>query len=177
VGAAAGGASAGQQASFAARLGPLLEHAAKQLGVSARVLLAQAALETGWGRSVVGNNVFGIKAGPAWSGAAVTAATHEVENGRSVPQTAAFRAYGSLAEAVHDFVSLIAGSSRYRAAIGAGDDAKGYAAALIKGGYATDGNYPAKLAGVAASPAIGAAFTGPIPLLPPDFAGGESRAS
>ncbi|HTV89775.1 MAG TPA: glucosaminidase domain-containing protein, partial [Stellaceae bacterium] len=168
---------AAQMAAFAGRLGPLLDGAARQIGVSARVLLAQAALETGWGRSVVGNNVFGVKAGSTWSGSQVEAATHEVEGGRSVSQTASFRSYGSLEDAVRDFVSLVGGSSRYRAALGAGDNARNYAEGLIKGGYATDGDYPAKLAAVAASPAIEAAVTGPIPLLPPNFAGNESRAS
>jgi peptidoglycan hydrolase FlgJ len=181
---AAGGSGAGNStaastaeiAAFSGRLGPLLEPAARQLGVSPRVLLAQAALETGWGRSVVGNNIFGIKAGRSWPGAQVRAPTHEIENGKSVAETAAFRAYSSLADAVHDFVSLVGGSSRYRAALGSGDNARGYAQALIAGGYATDGDYPAKLATVAASPAIEAAFTGPIPLLPPGFANDGSRS-
>jgi flagellar protein FlgJ len=172
-----GAASSTQMTYFARRLGPLLQEAAQRLGVSARVLLAQAALETGWGRAVVGNNVFGIKAGSTWSGARVTAATHEVENGRSVPATAEFRSYGSLGEAVQDFVSLVADSGRYRSALGAGNNAKNYGEALIKSGYATDTDYPAKLAAVAASPAIEAAFVGPIPLVPPDFAGRGTATS
>lgn len=157
---AAGAAMPAEISDFAQRLAPLLRNAAQQLGVSPRVLLAQAALETGWGRSVVGNNIFGVKAGSSWAGAQVSAATHEIENGQSVPQTASFRAYGSLDEAVRDFVSLIAGSSRYRAALGSGDDARSYGAALIAGGYATDDQYPDKLAAVAGSPAVTAAFAG-----------------
>jgi peptidoglycan hydrolase FlgJ len=162
---------------FVRRLEPLLERAAKQLGVSARVLLAQAALETGWGRSVVGNNIFGIKAGPEWSGAATTAATHEMENGKSVAETASFRSYGSLGDAVRDFVSLVAYSGRYQAALGSGDDARGYGKALVAGGYATDANYPSKLAAISASPTVEAAFTGPIPLLPPGFVSGQGGSS
>jgi peptidoglycan hydrolase FlgJ len=163
--------------SFAQRLGPLLEQAAQQLGVSPRVLLAQAALETGWGRSVVGNNVFGIKAGSSWHGAQVTAPTHEVQNGQMVAENASFRAYGSLADAVTDFVSLVAGSSRYRAALDTGDDARNYGRALVAGGYASDGDYPAKLAAVAASPAAADAFTGPIPLLPSSFGNSGLRST
>src|SRR5882762_9864619 len=76
-GRAAGGASPVQIASFTQQLAPLLQQAGQQLGVSPRILLAQAAIETGWGRSVVGNNIFGIKAGSSWSGDTVNAATHE----------------------------------------------------------------------------------------------------
>jgi peptidoglycan hydrolase FlgJ len=168
---ASAGAPEAGATSFLQRLEPLLDKAAQQLGVSPNVLLAQAALETGWGRSVVGNNVFGVKAGSNWQGAQATARTHEVEHGRTVAETAAFRSYGSLAEAVQDFVSLVAGSSRYRAALDAGDNANIYAQALIAGGYATDSNYPAKLAAVAASPTVAGAFSGPIQLLPAGFAG------
>ena len=50
------------------KLMPLLQKAGQQLGVSPKILLAQAAIETGWGRSVVGNNLFGIKAGSSWTG-------------------------------------------------------------------------------------------------------------
>lgn len=145
-------------AAFARRLGPALQKAAAQLGVSPRILLAQAALESGWGRAVVGNNVFGIKAGPSWRHAQITAPTHEIANGRPVAQEASFRAYASLDDAVEDYVSLIAGSPRYRAAIGLGEDARGYGEALVRGGYATDGAYAQKLAALAASPALAAAM-------------------
>jgi flagellar protein FlgJ len=155
-----GAASAAEIASFSRQLAPLLQRAAAQVGVSPKTLLAHAALETGWGRSVVGNNLFGIKAGSSWSGDRVTAATHEVENGEWVPQRAAFRAYPSFDAAVQDYVGLIAGSSRYRAALGAGDDARAYGQALIDGGYATDTGYPDKLATVAAGPSVAAAFAG-----------------
>ena len=53
---------------------PALVEAGRQLGVSPRILLAHAALETGWGRSVVGNNLFGIKASASWQGEAITTA-------------------------------------------------------------------------------------------------------
>lgn len=146
-------------AAFARRIGPALRKAAVRLGVSPRILLAQAALESGWGRSVVGNNVFGIKAGASWPGAQVSAATHEVADGRPVATRASFRAYASLDAAVEDYVALIADSPRYRAAIGLGEDARGYGEALVRGGYATDGDYARKLAAVAASPSIAAAMT------------------
>jgi flagellar protein FlgJ len=158
---ASGAASSTAIQSFTQQLGPLLQEAGRQLGVSPRLLLAQAALETGWGRSVVGNNVFGIKASPSWSGAEVTTMTHEVEAGQMVPREASFRAYPSLDAAVQDYVALIGGSSRYQAVVGVGDDASAYAKALVAGGYATDNQYARKLEAIAGSPSVAAAFDTP----------------
>jgi flagellar protein FlgJ len=150
-----------QVQSFTQQLGPLLQEAGRQLGVSPRILLAQAALETGWGRSVVGNNVFGIKASSSWQGSEVTTATHEVEAGQMVPRQASFRAYPSLDAAVQDYVRLIGNSPRYQSAIGAGDDAAAYARGLLAGGYATDTEYGHKLEAVAASSSAAAAIDAP----------------
>jgi peptidoglycan hydrolase FlgJ len=144
--------------SFTEQLGPLLQEAGRQLGVSPRILLAQAALETGWGRSVVGNNVFGIKASPSWQGSELTTMTHEVEAGQMVSRQASFRAYPSLDAAVQDYVALVGSSRRYQAVIGVGDNAAAYAQGLLAGGYATDTEYAHKLEAVAASPSTAAAF-------------------
>jgi flagellar protein FlgJ len=144
--------------SFAQRLGPLLEEAGRQLGVSPKLLLAHAALETGWGRSVVGNNLFGIKAGASWAGSAVKTMTHEVEAGQTVSREASFRAYPTLDAAVQDFVALISNSPRYRAVIGVGQDAAAYGQGLLAGGYATDTEYARKLEAIANSPNVAAAF-------------------
>ena len=158
---ASGGASPEEIEAFAQKLMPLLQSAGQQLGVSPKILLAQAAIETGWGRSVVGNNLFGIKAGSSWNGPKVTAATHEYQNGELVQINDAFRAYPSAAASVDDFVALVRGSPRYRAALGAGGDAAGYAPALISGGWATDIGYVGKLSSVAASAAVGKAAAAP----------------
>lgn len=155
----------GQVQSFAQQIRPALVAASRQLGVSPRILLAHAALETGWGRSVVGNNLFGIKAGASWQGAAVTTLTHEEEDGERVSHMAGFRAYPSLDASVQDYVTLIDGSARYQSVIGLGDDVEAYGRALIAGGYATDTDYGRKLEAVAAEAA--AAFgtpTGPTRL-------------
>ena len=128
---------------------PLLQKAGQQLGVSPKILLAQAAIETGWGRSVVGNNLFGIKAGSSWSGQKVDAATHEYENGQLISITDAFRAYPNAEASVADMASLIGNSSRYKAAVGAGDNAAAYTLGLLAGGWATDIDYVHKLQSVA----------------------------
>jgi flagellar protein FlgJ len=142
-----------QVQSFVRQLRPMLIEAGRQLGVSPNILLAHAALETGWGRSVVGNNLFGIKAGASWQGAQVTTLTHELEEGGRVAREAAFRAYPSLDASVQDYVALIGDSPRYQALLGAGDDASAYARGLVAGGYATDNDYGSKLEAIAAEAA------------------------
>jgi peptidoglycan hydrolase FlgJ len=148
-----------QVRTFARQLRPMLAAAGRQLGVSPKILLAHAALETGWGRSVVGNNLFGIKADPLWQGAQVTTLTHEVEDGAWVAREAAFRAYPSLDASVQDYVALIGGNPRYQGLIGSGDDVAAYGRGLVDGGYATDTDYGSKLEAIAAEAA--AAFATP----------------
>jgi peptidoglycan hydrolase FlgJ len=157
AGHASGGASAADIAAFTQKLMPLLEKAGQQLGVSPKILLAQAAIETGWGRSVVGNNLFGIKAGSSWTGQKIDAATHEYQNGELISITDAFRAYPNAEASVQDFVALVSNSPRYRSALGAGDNVVGYAQGLLAGGWATDINYVQKLQSVAMSAAARAA--------------------
>jgi Rod binding domain-containing protein len=147
-----------QVQSFVQQIAPLLQEAGRQLGVSPKLLLAQAALETGWGRSVAGNNVFGIKAGGSWTGPEVTTMTHEVEAGVLVPRQASFRAYPTLDAAVQDYVALISNSPRYRAVVGVGNNAAAYGQALLAGGYASDNEYAQKLEAIAAGPSVATAF-------------------
>ena len=162
-----GGASADEVAAFTQKLMPLLQKAGQQLGVSPKILLAQAAIETGWGRSVVGNNLFGIKAGSSWTGQKVDAATHEYQNGELVSITDSFRAYPNAAASVDDFASLVANNPRYRAALGAGDNVVAYAQGLLAGGWATDINYVQKLRSVATSASV-AAVASAQPATPPN---------
>lgn len=135
---------------------PHAEAAARELGVDPHALLAQAALETGWGKSVPSNaagassfNLFGIKTGSAWSGAAVNVPTLEFEDGVAVRKVERFRAYESPADSFRDYARLIGGNARYENAVGTGDDVVAFASALQQGGYATDPNYARKLVAVA----------------------------
>jgi flagellar protein FlgJ len=141
---------------FLRQLRPHAEQAARELGVDANALLAQAALETGWGRSVPCNangdcsfNLFGIKAGSQWSGATVNVPTLEFEAGIPVRKVERFRAYDSPADSFRDYAALIRDSSRYASARGAGDNVEAFATALQQGGYATDPHYAQKIAAVA----------------------------
>jgi flagellar protein FlgJ len=114
------------------------------------LLLAQAALETGWGRAMPqtaeesAHNLFGIKAGAAWSGAAVEHWTLEHADGVTAPQRERFRAYGSTAESFADYVDLISTARRYADALTQTADAEAYAHAVTKAGYATDPSYAEK---------------------------------
>ena len=138
---------------FISGLMPHAEAAARELGVDPRNLLAQAALETGWGRSAPGgdsHNLFGIKAGANWNGASVQANTQEFDAGVASRVDANFRAYGSPRESVEDYVRLIRDNPRYAGALNTGSDVQAFASALQRGGYATDPDYARKLAAVAA---------------------------
>ena len=138
---------------FISGLLPHANEAARELGVDPRALIAQAALETGWGRSQPGgdsHNLFGIKAGANWNGASVQANTQEFDSGVASRVDASFRAYGSPRESVEDYVRLIRDNPRYASAMNTGSDVQAFANALQRGGYATDPDYARKLAAVAA---------------------------
>jgi peptidoglycan hydrolase FlgJ len=131
---------------------PSIRTAAQALGLNPLVLLAQAALETGWGkrmaRTADGNpslNLFGIKADDTWVGARAAANTIEYAGGVATQRQAAFRAYGSIEESVNDFANLLKSSPRYRHAAAAGPDAQAYVDGIGRSGYATDPEYAAKL--------------------------------
>jgi flagellar protein FlgJ len=131
---------------------PTIRRAADALGVSPLGMLAQAALETGWGTRMPHTadgtpslNMFGIKADDAWAGARAVANTVEFSGGVATQRQTAFRAYGSIQESVSDFANLLKGSHRYRGAIAAGGDAQAYVNSIGQSGYATDPEYANKL--------------------------------
>jgi flagellar protein FlgJ len=126
---------------------PALRMAASILGVPPVGLLAQAALETGWGNASPGNNLFGIKA--VAGQASTTQATHEMIDGAMVPETANFRDYGSPMACVTDYIRLI--QSNFPNVIGQGSVAS-FANALQAGSFATDSNYASKIIMISQSP-------------------------
>ncbi len=137
--------------------------AARELGVDARALVAQAALETGWGRRQIqrdgggsAHNLFGIKA-TGWKGERATTGTHEYVNGVRRNETAQFRAYASPAESFADYVRMLKNNPRYRQALQSGGDVTRFAQALQNAGYATDPSYAAKITAIANGPTIGRA--------------------
>lgn len=133
--------------SFARLIWPEIKTAAADLDVPPEALLAQSALETGWGASTPGNNLFGVKATAGQ--AANVEPTKEEQHSTMEATHAAFASYPSPAASIDHFVALV--QRTYHNAIGSASVPK-YAAALASGGYATDLSYAQKIVGVAESP-------------------------
>ena len=148
--------SAPDKQAFLDTLLPHARAAARQLGVSVRVILAQAALETGWGKSLAQgfNNLFGIKADASWKGSSAGRSTLELVNGQLQRRHANFRAYPSIAASVADYVSFLQSNPRYRQALAAGSDEQAFVQALSKAGYASDPHYADKLRQIMASASL-----------------------
>ena len=140
---------------FVADIWPEAQNAARQLGVSPELLVAQAALETGWGKHTMkfedgrsSFNLFGIKAGTDWTGAALHKASLEYSDGHLHSEVSRFRAYASPAHSLADYVDFIQSNPRYRAALAQVGDDQAYIRAIHKAGYATDPNYADKVIGI-----------------------------
>ncbi|MEG3192957.1 flagellar assembly peptidoglycan hydrolase FlgJ [Lysobacter sp. D1-1-M9] len=145
---------------FVKSIWPHAQRTAAELGVSAKALVAQAALETGWGRRLAGgrgetssHNLFGIKTGSRWSGERVNSATHEFVGGVRRNERTDFRAYGSIHDSFADYAQLMR-NERYAGALAAGNDTGRFASALQQAGYATDPSYAAKISAIANGPTL-----------------------
>lgn len=142
----------GNAQSFIARHEEAAREVQAQTGIPAAFMLAQAALETGWGRKDIrmadgspSNNLFGIKATPGWTGPVAEVTTTEYVNGKAVKGKARFRAYANSQEAFADYARLMKNSPRYERVLAQADTAQGFAQGLQKAGYATDPQYAEKL--------------------------------
>ena len=119
------------------------EATAKLIGCSPEAVVAQAALETGWGKSAIGNNVFGIKAGTSWQGKKQLVSTREFVNGEYVTIQDWFRDYSTMAESFADHFTFLSVNTRYSRVFDPDDKMtdENYFHELQKAGYATDPNY------------------------------------
>ncbi len=140
---------------FIQSLYPYAEQAAQSLGVDPQVLLAQAALETGWGKHMIPRadgsnsyNLFGIKAGQDWQGDRVTVTSLEYEQGVARKHPSAFRAYDSYADSFADYAEFVSSRPRYQQAINTAHDPEAYLRSLQEAGYATDPRYADKIIGI-----------------------------
>lgn len=131
---------------------PKAEQAAIKLGIDSQVLIAQAALETGWGHKIIKRddgsstyNLFGIKADQRWSGAEATVGTLEYSDGLMKREMANFRAYDSFQQSFDDYVDFVKQGPRYQRALGHDGSARHYIQALQEEGYATDPAYAEKV--------------------------------
>ncbi|MCP1444082.1 flagellar protein FlgJ [Pseudomonas sp. GGS8] len=135
---------------------PMAKEAADRIGVDPRYLVAQAALETGWGKSVMraqdgssSHNLFGIKASGNWKGDSARAITSEFRNGQMVKETAEFRSYASYKDSFHDLVTLLQSNNRYQDVLKSADNPEQFVRELQKAGYATDPDYASKISQIA----------------------------
>jgi len=141
----------GDSKDFLAQLSLPARLASEQSGVPHHLILAQAALESGWGQRQIRKengdpsfNIFGVKATSSWKGPTTEITTTEYENGAAVKVKAKFRVYSSYLEALSDYVGLLSRNPRYTAVTQAATAEQG-AQALQNAGYATDPNYARKL--------------------------------
>lgn len=136
---------------FITELQPLAQRTAAELGMPAELLLSQAALETGWGASIIqgeagsSHNLFGIKAHGGWRGPSAETLTTEYYNGQPVKESARFRAYDSFAQSFEDYVDFLQGNGRYQEALKSADNPDKFMSELQKAGYATDPRYASKV--------------------------------
>ncbi len=152
-------------AAFVRAIQPHAEAAAAELGVPARVLIAQAALETGWGKHAMrgadgqsAHNLFGIKADRRWQGESVNHATSEYEDGTMQRTRADFRAYDSVAESFADYTRFLKSNPRYADALRHNGDARHFVQGLQQAGYATDPGYADKIMKIANGRTLNAAL-------------------
>jgi peptidoglycan hydrolase FlgJ len=142
---------------FVRKLWPLAEEAGKRLGVAPQALIAQAALETGWGQAVIrhpdgksSHNLFNIKADRRWEGDLVYKSTLEYRNGVAARERAPFRSYNDYRQSFDDYVNFIQTSPRYADALRQGADPQAYIQGLQDAGYATDPAYASKIGNILA---------------------------
>lgn len=136
---------------FVTHMAPYARRTANVLGVDPAVLIAQAALETGWGKKVISNaagnsnNLFNIKADPSWKGDKMATQTLEYHQGIAVQERAAFRSYDSFDESFNDYAQFLKQNPRYSVALENTQDPKAFINEIHKAGYATDPRYSEKV--------------------------------
>ena len=129
---------------------------AEQLtGVPASFILAQAALESGWGKREItladgssSHNVFGIKADKSWKGPVAEISSTEYIDGEPKLVQSKFRVYGSHAEAFQDYALFLANNPRYKHVLANSQSAQDFAQGIQQAGYATDPAYADKLVSI-----------------------------
>jgi flagellar protein FlgJ len=136
-------------------ISPIAEKLEERYKIPARSLLAQSALETGWGKHIIRNedgtpsyNLFGIKAGADWHGKVAVSRTLEFIDGTPVARDERFRSYNSFEDSMQDYAKHIANNPRYASAYQQRSDPRQYFAELQLAGYATDPDYASKINGI-----------------------------
>jgi flagellar protein FlgJ len=140
---------------FIASLYPFAKEVESKTGIDARLMLAQSALETGWGKHPIlkkdgspSFNLFGIKANSAWEGEAAEITTTEFRGGLAMKEQANFRTYSSYEDSFNDYAQFLRTNDRYQDALAISDQPKAFAKELQDAGYATDPNYAEKIGSI-----------------------------
>lgn len=137
---------------FVRELMPFAKKIADESGIDPGLMIAQAALETGWGRHMITGdaqqpsfNLFGIKADSRWAGEAVTITTTEFRDGVAMKEQAAFRAYPDYEASFRDYVAFLEANPRYKDVLASAHQPDVFADKLQQAGYATDPEYGSKI--------------------------------
>jgi hypothetical protein len=138
----------GNRESFVKAMMPHAQRVSQQTGLDPRLVIAQAAQETGWGKSAPNNNFFGIKSHGKGDGARLS--TRENINGQDVTIQDSFRQYGDIGQSADDYARFLQENPRYRELLSS-PDLDSQVAALGRSGYATDPNYAASVGSIARS--------------------------
>ncbi|MDU0112818.1 flagellar assembly peptidoglycan hydrolase FlgJ [Psychrosphaera aquimarina] len=140
---------------FVDSLWQFAKKAASKIGVNPAVIIAQSALETGWGQHIIKDkqgessfNLFNVKAHRDWDGEKAAQSTLEFEKGVAVRKTEPFRVYNNFTEAFDDFVKFLKSNSRYEGALEKAAEPEQFLQQLQKAGYATDPRYADKIIGI-----------------------------
>lgn len=143
---------AGSIDEFVNAIWPMAKQVASASGLDPKILMAQAALETGWGKFVAkdadgssSHNLFNIKSASGSAQNSVTVKTTEYIADTPIKMQASFRKYSSVEHSFSDYVSLIKGSDRYQQAAAQAANPEAYIQELSKAGYATDPAYGTKI--------------------------------
>lgn len=133
---------------FLAEIGPAASACQKRMAIPASVTLAQAILESGWGRSQLaqqGKNLFGIKADKSWYGETLSMPTKEFINHRWTVVDARWRKYATWQDSIEDHAHFFFSNPRYQVALLRVREPLAFARAIQLCGYATDPGYADKL--------------------------------
>lgn len=140
---------------FVSHIWQYAKKAAKAIGLNPAVMVAQSALETGWGKHIIQDkngessfNLFNVKAHRDWQGEKAAQSTIEFEQGIAVRKVEPFRVYNNFTESFSDFVEFLQGNGRYDQALKQTQDAEQFLQSLQDAGYATDPNYADKILGI-----------------------------
>jgi flagellum-specific peptidoglycan hydrolase FlgJ len=129
---------------FINAIAPAACESAKKTKIPASFVIAEAAIESGWGTHAPGMNLFGVKADKSWTGPFTVKRTREVIHGESVFIDDKFRSYSDWLGSIQDHADFLLMNPRYKPAFQC-SDAESFTRAIAAAGYATDLDYASKI--------------------------------